>query len=154
MHYLHAILVEADSKEEAMFIAEAETNRYQGYAFDWRKMGAGRWQNQYPDVVSKKDEPELFEEILRVQEKSQQGELNHYNSILDTSMSIDEIISRENEFELFCLEQMVKIVSGSYTEESHFFNVNNCEARLTEKIVDNIMACDDNLYLVMCDIHN
>ena len=147
MHTLHWICIEAESPEEAA--AQVKDNlspNEDGYRMadwsDWHVVGGGRWNpegDSYKDtvnmVVSYKDNPDKFKEVLSDIKKYRIEFMNKKLTILDNAFDklksdiVDYISNdcklnndREFDFSRWEIKEAITMLSSDWTPDSSFFD--------------------------------
>jgi hypothetical protein len=141
MHTLHWWAVEAEDKEEAMSIVSSRLINDEGNQFvewsDWHVVGGGRWsESQYEDsydmVVSYRDEPEKFNEMIELCKKGRVEEMNRYLTRIKT----DKFVS-----------DMVDYISNSgLPSDDERFGMNSYYVRKAGELLQDNYTCDSYFY--------
>jgi hypothetical protein len=143
MHTLHWWAVEAEDKEEAMGAVSSRLINDEGYNYvewsDWHVVGGGRWsdsqyENSYDMVVSYRDEPEKFNEMIELCKKNRIDEMNHMLKRIKPDKFISDIVdyisnsglpSDEQRFDMnsYYIKKAGELLQDNYTCDSYFYDM-------------------------------
>jgi hypothetical protein len=143
MHTLHWWVVEAEDKEEAMGIVANRLITDDGTNWvdwsDWHVVGGGRWsesqyENSYDMVISYKDEPDKFNEIIELCKKNRIDEMNRYLEKIDTDKFVSDMVdyisnsglpADEQRFGMnsWYVKKAGELLQDSYTCDSYFYDL-------------------------------
>ena len=143
MHTLHWWAVEAEDKEEAMGIVANRLINDDGGNWvdwsDWHVVGGGRWsdsqyENSYDMVVSYRDEPEKFDEMINLCKTNRIEEMNRYLTKIDTDKFVSDMVdyisesglpSDEQRFGMnsYYVKKAGDLLQENYTCDSYFYDL-------------------------------
>jgi hypothetical protein len=143
MHTLHWWAVEAEDKEEAMSIVSSRLINDDGGNFvewsDWHVVGGGRWsesqyENSYDMIVSYRDEPEKFNEMIELCKKNRMDEMNRYLKEIKTDKFISDMVDYisnsglpddKQRFSMnsYYVKKAGELLMDSYTCDSYFYDM-------------------------------
>lgn len=170
MHDLHRILVHIDednslnlylgNKEELMHkIRRYAVNMTEDFkdAYDWRETdSAGRYSSHYPvNVLLGADDPEVLRSELQIACEKQKREIDAHVQELCAGGSSDlkELIDPQNEAQAWHFAALGDLIGGRYTFDTAFFNTHTCNARVTQKTIDEVMEHPEEWAIVLFDCH-
>lgn len=173
MHYLHRILVKVDNGDKredqieyAREYAESQTEAYYGIVWDWRETEtAGRWTEEYPtNVIFAADDVDKFVAELNDCRNSQINFIKNsiemakqFNVDVADSLNSDTLEQLYNapfHVGLYGLKTALEVLTGCYVSNSYFYNTENGECKITNKLIENIKQVPEKYALVMFDYHN
>lgn len=169
MHILQYIAVQADNADEAMRTVEDTLNSELGnneYAtnawFDWFVVGGGRftegdpYQSSPNSIISYKDEPEEFVQMIDIMLNHRISEFNGYaerfkEKNIDVNLYLDKYDGNTDySFELYELNQMIEMFQGSWNYNSYFYDMHHASTN-PKFMLDNL---NDSWYLIPIDFHS
>lgn len=169
MHFLQYIAVQADNADEAMRTVEDSLNNELGrheYVnnawFDWFVVGGGRftegdpYQSSPNSIISYKDEPEEFVQMIDIMINHRVSEFNGYHENfkdknIDISTKLDSYTGNmQYDFELYELSKCLDMLQGKWDFNSYFYDMHNASTN-TNYVLDNL---NDSWYLIPIDFHS
>jgi hypothetical protein len=176
MHTLHWWAVEAEDKEEAFGIVKERLLNEDGTNWvdwsDWHVVGGGRWNNigdGYQDqsnmIVSYKDNPDKFKEILKGCQKARVDEMNNVMSKINTDKFISNMVdyisnnaslNDDTRFDMnsYYIKVACDLMDERYTSNSYFYDYKEYTPRM-EYVNERLDKAEGNLlqFLVPVDFH-
>lgn len=141
MHTLHWWAVEAEDKEEAMGIVSNRLINDDGGNWvdwsDWHVVGGGRWsdsqyENSFDMVISYRDEPDKFNEMIKLCQTNRIEEMNRYLTKINTDRFVSD---------------MVDYISNSgMPDDEQRFGMNSYYVRKAGDLLSEIYTCDSYYY--------
>jgi hypothetical protein len=143
MHTLHWWAVEAEDKEEAFYAVSGRLINDDGANFvdwsDWHVVGGGRWSDsQYENssdmIVSYRDEPEKFNEMIELCKKNRMDEMNRYLKEIKTDKFISDMVDYisnsglpddKQRFSMnsYYVQKAGELLMDNYTCDSYFYDM-------------------------------
>jgi hypothetical protein len=143
MHTLHWWAVEAEDKEEAMSIVDSRMINDDGGHFvdwsDWYVVGGGRWSDsQYENssdmIVSYRDEPDKFNQMIELCKKNRIDEMNRYLTEIKPDKFISDMVdyisnngtpadSERFDLNSWYIKKAGELLVDNYTSDSYFYDM-------------------------------
>jgi len=174
MHTLHWWAVEAEDKEDAFNQVVARLINDDGGNWvewsDWHVVGGGRWSDsQYENssdmVVSYKDEPDKFNEILASCQKGRMDEMNTFLERIKPDKFVSDMVdyisnsgqpNDEQRFDMnsYYVRKAGDLLSDIYSSDSYFYDMVEYTAHIGY-IKDRLDKSSSGLiqFLVPIDFH-
>ena len=174
MHALHCILVKLENghgldtgelRRLARSLAMSRTEDYFPGVFDYRsEEDAGAWSEEYPGdgVVLGREEPDRFRELLlRFKDRPLQAAVENLRYVREEGIEprVDEEFLRRlwngecSFLASYTLIEALRLASGEYRFESHFFSCPDGEVRISEPVLRDALENPGSYALVFCDYH-
>lgn len=176
MHTLHHIAVEAESKQDALELANnllIHSDYKVADWSDWLVVGGGRW-NPTDDpihgVTSFAEDPDKFVEILNNAHNLKCSEVRHLSEKVNVREEIERrtealfqpliwpriMLEQERTLDMdgYYLQRIMDLVNHRYTPESYYFDGEEYTSDMEPLLrrIDNVDSCNKQ-YLVAVDFH-
>lgn len=179
MHYLHCVLVATkrtvkspltaqkikNLKKAAKEVALYETEEFgNGYVFDWRSEGPGRWEGEVPDVILGAEDPQKMLEALEIWSQKPFEEAKRlFEAYIEPNFSQGLIIDKaflektwggESPEISWAIKNMMELLQGDYVTNSRFYSVPDESCKLSAETLKDVQEHPGKYALVFLDYHN